>query len=287
LSRSALLDLLPDFSSGGRRQAPPRPPGFEPLVEDAGMREGFSTLGMSSGFPGLAGEPDFAAGADPFAETPGLMPEIDIGDEPPSLDLSDLAPAESEPGAGLGTEAPIDLMEEPFPEDAAAGPVPELGAGQDLAPDDDPDETATGITAHELLEAAHRAEINDIETAHRKEMEELVSVRIPGLRDEVAEVIAAELAPLLATCLRDEQVTKTLDALVAEVKSALADTDAVGFELRGPQALLEAFEEKWPEGGAPVKLVAADSVDLVARIDKTVISTRLAEVDRLIQEALS
>jgi len=286
LSRSALLDLLPDFSSGGRRQPPPRAPGFEPLVQDAGSREGFTSLGMSAGFSGLSVEPDFGGAADPFGDQPALMPEIDMGAEPPSLDLSDLAPEEADPTGGLGTEAPIDLIDEPFT-DEAGETFPDLAAQEDMVLDEESEETATGIAAHELLEAAHRAELNDVETAHRKEIEDLVSTRIPNLRNEVAEAIAAELAPLLASCLREEQVAKTLDALVAEVAAVLEDTEAVAFELRGPQHLLSAFEEKWSDGSAPVKLVPADSMDLVARIDKTVISTRLSEIDQLIQEALS
>jgi len=293
LSRSALLDLLPDFSSGGRRQAPPRAPGFEPLVHDAGTREEFSTLGMPAGFSGISGGSELGGTIDPFAEELGLMPEIDIGEEPPSLDLSDLAPDEPGLDGGLSTEEPVDLMEEPVdlmgePSIGETEDIPsDLPVQENVELDEEADENANGIAAHELLEAAHRAELNDVETAHRVEMEELISSRIPKLRDEVAEVIAAELAPLLATCLREEQVSKTIDALVAEVTSALHDSDAVGFELRGPQELLSTFEEKWPDGDAPVKLVPSDGVDLVARIDKTVISTRLSEVDRLIQEALS
>jgi hypothetical protein len=286
LSRSALLDLLPDFSSGGRRQAPPRAPGFEPLVQDAGSREEFSALGMPSGFPGLSAEPETDAVIDPFSEEPGLMPEIDMGEESPPLDLSDLAPAESDPAAGLNTEEPIDLMEE-VPVEEPGDTAPDFPDQEEIGLDEESEETATGIAAHELLEAAHRAELNDIETAHRREIEELVSSRIPKLRDEVVETLAGELAPLLATCLREEQVARTLDVLVGEVTAALRDSGAVSFELRGPQNLLTAFEEKWPEESAPVKLVPADGVDLVARIDKTVISTRLSELDRLLQEALS
>lgn len=286
MSRSALLDLLPDFSNGGRRQPPPRATGFEPLVQDAGSREEFSALGMPSGFPGLSAEPELGALADPFAEDPGLMPEIDMGEQPPSLDLSDLAPAESDPAGGLSTEEPIDLMDEPSADDAD-DVAPDFPDQESILLDEEAEETAAAVAAHELLEAAHRAELNDVETAHRKEMEELVSSRIPKLRDEVVEAVAAELAPLLATCLRAEQVARTLDVLVAEVASALRASDALGFELRGPQELLAAFEEKWTDDGAPVTLIPGDGVDLVARIDKTVISTRLSEVDRLIQEALS
>lgn len=286
MSRSDLLDLLPDFSSGRRRQAPPRAAGFEPLVQDAGSREGFTSLGMPAGFPGLSEEPDFGGAADPFAGDAALVPEIDLGEEPPSLDLSDLASDEPDPFAGLTTEEPVDLIDEPL-SDETGDLAPDMTVREDIGLDEEPEDTGTGIAAHELLEAAHRAELNDLETAHRKEIGELVSERIPRLRDEVAEAIAAELAPILAACLREDQVDKTLNALVAEVASVLGDTNAVGFELRGPQELLSAFQEKWSDESAPAKLVPAEGMDLVARIDKTVISTRLSELDRLIQEVLS
>ncbi|MFZ2102079.1 MAG: hypothetical protein WAU86_16095 [Oricola sp.] len=280
MSRSALLDLLPDFSRGGRRSAPPRAHGFEPLVEDAQSRERFSTLGMSSGFTGFPPEPDFG-GPDIFGGEPELLSDIDLGVETTALDLAGMGIDDGDfAGGGLSTEASVDLMEKPAADVDFAG-VDGFG------PQVEYEEEATGITAHELLEAAHRAEINDIEVAHRGQMEEFVSATIPKLRADIVDTIADQLAPLLSGYLREAHLAKTLDALSARIAKLLEDSEAVGFELHGPKDLLSAFSERWPEGSVPPKLVPADGVDLVARIDKSVVATRLAEVDRLIQEALS
>ena len=280
MSRSALLDLLPDFSQGGRRSAPPRAQGFEPLVDEAQSREGFSTLGISSGFTGFPPEPEFGA-PDVFGGEPEMLSDIDFGAESPALDLAGMGIDEGDfAGAGLSTEASVDMMEEPADED-------DFDGGDGFGSQMEYEQDATGITAHELLEAAHRAEINDIEVAHRSQMEELVSATIPKLRADIVDTIADQLAPLLSGVLREAHLAKTLDALSARITRLLEDSEAVGFELRGPEVLLSAFSERWPEGSVSPKLVPADGVDLVARIDKSVVATRLAEVDRLIQEALS
>lgn len=270
MSRSALLHLLPDFSEAQPRPAPSREPGFEPLVHEALSRDEFTTLDMPAGFTGLDPDP-FAEPEDPFA---------DIGSDTDTseLDLPDLEADVDDLPDPFGGEPGLDSLYEP---EAALPPAdrpePDQGFG----------ETDDGVPAHEMLEEAHRAEIERIEAAHREALDHLVTTAIPKIKEDVVAAIAADLAPLLAGRIRADIVSHTLDSLAAEVAALLEDTDAVGFELRGPENLLSAFMDKWSGDASQVRLVPGNEIDLVVRVERSVLATRLSEVDRLLQEAMS
>jgi len=73
--------------------------------------------------------------------------------------------------------------------------------------------------------------------------------------------------------------------LQQKIIELLDDSSALTFELRGPEYLVSAFLDSWSGDASQVKAVAGDGVDLVARVDRTVVATRLSELDRLIEEA--
>jgi hypothetical protein len=263
LSRFSLLHLLPDFSDSVPVLATRRDPGFEPLVRDALERNVFSSIHVPNGFAGLAADSYIVD--DPFEdfENPLMMePETDIlsavdGGEDPSFatDLHDL----NLPAAALGPDSLVG----------------------DTAFEDD------GIAVNELLEASHREEIDRLETAHREALDNFLSTAISKAKDEVIDTIASELAMLLAERIRADIVEDTMGALTDAVRAIVEDTGAIGFELRGPENLILDFQARWPSDGARITTVAADIPDLVVRIEKSVISTRLAEVDQIVQEAVS
>ena len=281
MSRSALLDLLPDLSQGRPHQHPAREPGFEPLVLEANSHEEFSSLGMPAGF--TAASADHAPEIDPFADP--LSGFEDVSEQQP-LDLPDIDIDAADLPGGLSAEEPIDILGEAAMDLGETDALPPA----DITPPAGGEEPAggdVGIAAHELLEASHRADIAELEAAHRDEIDRLVSTAIPKIREDVTAAIAAELVPLLVNRIRADVVDKTLQALASEVTGLLEDNDAVRFELHGPQALLSGFMEKWNGDAASVKLVAGNSPDLVAHVDRTVIATRLSEVDRLFEEAMA
>jgi hypothetical protein len=270
LSRSALLHLLPDFSEAQPRPAPSREPGFEPLVHEALSRDEFTTLDMPAGFTGLNADP-FAEPADPFADIGSAM---DAGE----LDLSGLEADVDDLPDPFGGEPGLDSL---YESETALPPADLLDLDQGSGGAED------GAAVREMLEEAHRAEIERIEAAHREALDHLVTTAIPKIKEDVVAAIAADLAPLVSGRIRADIVTDTLDSLVAEVTALLEDTDAVGFELRGPEGLLSAFMDKWSGDASQVRLVPGSEIDLVARVGRSVLATRLFEIDRLLQEAMS
>lgn len=285
MARSSLLNLLPDFSEG--QSAPRRRPSdFEPLVGAALSKEEFSTLGMPVGFMGLGEDTPSDEFADPFAEVAEAEGLDDLGDLGDLADLTSGDPAipdlQDELADVLGE------LEAPEPELDAIGPP--LGETEDPALSapglgDIDMAAADAIAAQEALETAHREEIERLQQEHREAMGALLEMALPKVKQEVAEAIASDLAPLMAGRIRAGLVEKTIAALQEKIVELLDDSSVLTFELSGPEYLVSAFLDSWSGDASQVKAIAGDGVDLVARIDRTVVATRLSELDRLIEEA--
>jgi hypothetical protein len=286
VARSGLLNLLPDFSEG---QTAPRqhPSGFEPLVHAALSKEEFSTLGMPVGFMGAGPGAEPESEIDPFAELAGTETGDldDLGGfadlTAPDTDRPDLEGELADILGGLESpEMASDSLEPLSAETDMAGPS--------LAGLDDVDiAAADAIAAHEALEAAHREEIERLQEAHREALNSLLTEAIPKVKQEVADALATDLAPLMAGRLRAGLVDTTLEALRQKMAELLDDASALSFDLRGPEYLISAFLDAWSGDASQVRAIADDGVDLVARIDRTVIATRLSELDRFIEEAVA
>ena len=281
MASSSLLNLLPDFSEG--QSAPRRhPSGFEPLVGAALSKEEFSTLGMSVGFIGLGDATPTEDSPDPFAEA----------GEDEAGDLDDLADLTSDDSGlpGLQDELADVLgeLEAPMPDlDFPGSPVGELEEPipSESGLDDIDIAAADAIAAQGALETAHKEEIERLQQEHREAMDALLDTALPRMKQEVAEAIASDLAPLMAGRIRAGMFDQTIAAMQQKIIELLDDSSVLTFELRGPEHLVSAFLDTWSGDASQVKAVAGDGVDLVARIDRTVVATRLSELDRLIEEA--
>ncbi|WP_370321225.1 hypothetical protein [Oricola sp.] len=281
MASSSLLNLLPDFSEG--QSAPRRhPSGFEPLVGAALSKEEFSTLGMSVGFIGLGDATPTEDSPDPFAEAG----EAEAGDLD---DLADLTSDDSGlPGLQDELADVLGELEAPMPDlDFPGSPVGELEEPIPSEPglDDIDIAAADAIAAQGALETAHKEEIERLQQEHREAMDALLDTALPRMKQEVAEAIASDLAPLMAGRIRAGMFDQTIAAMQQKIIELLDDSSVLTFELRGPEHLVSAFLDTWSGDASQVRAVAGDGVDLVARIDRTVIATRLSELDRLIEEA--
>lgn len=284
MARSSLLTLLPDFSEG--QSAPRRrAPDFEPLVGAALSKEEFSSLGMPVGFMGLGEETPLEDLVDPFADTAEHDADTlgDLGD------LADLTPGD----AGLPDlqDELADVLGELELPEAELDPLASLLAEPDEpapsapGPDDIDVAAADAIAAQEALETAHRQEIERLQQEHRDALGALLETALPKAKQEIADAIASDLAPLMAGRIRAGLAEKTIAALQEKILEILDDASVVTFELRGPEYLVSAFLDSWSGDASQVRAVADDGVDLVARIDRTVVATRLSELDRFIEEA--
>lgn len=282
MARSDLMSLLPDFTET-RPEQPRRhaAPGFEPLVHAALDREEFTSLDMPMGFfaPMESDEPGI--GDDPFADL--AMPEL--GQDPALGELPDLVDSGGDEEGDLGDEL-ANLLGDigdslRSPEFARPAPLPVTGLEDvDLS-------AADAIAAQEALEAAHREEIDRLNGEHREAMRTVMDEALPKAKQEILDALSAELGPLMAGRLREGFVRTSLDALAGQLAELLDDGSALSFDLHGPEYLISAFVEDWSGDANQIRAVPSDGVDLIARIDRTVIATRLSEFDRLMQEAVA
>ena len=275
MSRAKLFDVLPDLMTGPPPRREARAPGFEPLVAEAAGRPDFVPIDMSAPFTG-ATEPD-PLQADPLQVLAGdadlsKVIDLDIDFDGPALEplgqpVDEPMPGESDP---VMPAAAPDLPD-----------VPDL-SGLPGLPESAPAIPAETAPADAAAGAAHNDEIARLETVYQMALHDIVDTAIPKVREDITAAIAGELAPLVATRIRGSLADHMVSALVAEVSELLVDSDAVSFELKGPERLLLSFREQWADDNPPVRLVAADTVDLVAKVGRTVLATRLADVDRLL-----
>ncbi|WP_421855197.1 hypothetical protein [Oricola sp.] len=280
MSRAKLFDVLPDLMTGPPPRREARASGFEPLVAEAAGRPDFVPIDMSAPFTG-ATEPDPLQVLAGDADLGGVI-DLDIDLDGPAL----------EP-LGQPADDPLSPFAGPMPGERD----PVVPAAAPILPDlpDVPDRSgltglpeaahaipADGPPADAAAEAAHNDEIARLETVYQMALHDIVDTAIPKAREDITAAIAGELAPLVATRIRGSLADHMVSALVAEVSELLVDSDAVSFELKGPERLLLSFREQWADDNPPVRLVAADTVDIVAKVGRTVLATRLADVDRLL-----
>lgn len=292
MSRSGLFHLLPDLDREAPRPARRGRQTFEPLVVRAGMVDRFEDLDMAFGTEAANGslksDDPFASLGESFEESNDLSAFGDLADLSGNADLDFPDPAEfaasSEFADVLAETEGVDLaaLDDPFA-DAATPAFPGLAekSGPSVA-----DELAAATAREAAAQSAHREEIDRLEKDHRAAIARLASEAIPAMREQVASELAAQIAPLLARRLRSDLVATTVAALTEEVKAILAESGAVVVEVRGSETLVSTFREQWDVDGVSVRTVVADGPDLVVRIDKAVMATRLGEFDRIIAEAI-
>jgi hypothetical protein len=90
------------------------------------------------------------------------------------------------------------------------------------------------------------------------------------------------LAGLLTPFLTRHALEQSLADFVRLVASAASDQENAFVELRGPSDLLEVVSQKLAQENIPVRAIERESTDISARIDSTVLETRMEEwVQRL------
>jgi uncharacterized protein with gpF-like domain len=185
----------------------------------------------------------------------------------------------------------IDLSAEP----GVFADEPDTGMGVDLLQASDTDEYPTAndleagaqTTPPDTTQDDVREEIDRIEAVYQAALQDMIETALPRAREQIVDAVLDQLAPFLTRHVRDSMADRMISAMMAEISEALESQDAVSFELTGPESLLQRFREQWPDENRPAKLAVSDDIDLVARIGKSVLMTRLAEIDRTLQEFAS
>lgn len=112
-----------------------------------------------------------------------------------------------------------------------------------------------------------------------EEEAERLSAEIKAEFEAGAQALREALARLLAPFLRRQFLEISLDDFIETLRSAAADPerDKAYVELEGPPDLVDAVTEKLSRDNIACRAVTRDSFDITARIDNTIIESRMEE----------
>lgn len=176
-------------------------------------------------------------------------------------------------------------------ESADAGPAIDLsGDGIATQPEPSASHEGSGATAEpdpELLARDEKiaeltAQIEALESAHAAEIARLVEQAVPAMADGVTAAVRSTLGAVLAHPLMNVIETAAVDRFCAELAAMVKAGEGVAVRLSGPERLLEAVREGWPEDLAAPDMEATETAELVAIADTAVLSTRLEEARSLL-----
>ena len=124
------------------------------------------------------------------------------------------------------------------------------------------------------LEALRATWVEEEGTRIAQVIQQDIESSIGKIRDAIGHV----LAPFLTDSAR----TRSLEDFIETVRSAALDEANPLIELRGPPDLLEVTKERLSREQISLRTVETDSVDIAAKINSTLIETRMEEwVQRL------
>ena len=189
------------------------------------------------------------------------------------------APAfQSSPAFGL--DEPDAGMGEPFAMPAALPPV-------DIEAERAEAHAAGRAEAEAELVARHEAEIASLKEAQRAEAEALraryeqdyaaaLAERFSALSFEVGELVAAQVAHVLAPVMNEVLTKGAVADLARMVAEGLPEGEGLTITVKGPANLFEQLKSHFGEAAPVFRHVEMQDVDLTVEFGDTVLVTRMA-----------
>jgi len=181
---------------------------------------------------------------------------------------------------------------------AAAPPAPEPAPQPDMGALIAEAVALAEVAVERRLADAHRAELEAGREAHKAEadaflqslggdMGALICGRIDAMQAAVVDLVGDQVARLVGGLLGKDLQERSLAALAASVREAVADTDAVRIRVAGPSSLYETLKAALGPHAANLEFTDAPGFDLTVAIDDAVFETRMAEWSAALSQVLS
>jgi hypothetical protein len=133
----------------------------------------------------------------------------------------------------------------------------------------------------------HAAEME----ALRAELESLAAQTIPqAIADRsagIAELIAGDIAEVLAPLLDEAIRARILDRLVDELRGALELENASQITVTGPEGLVSALCERLGADAERVVVRHSEGIDIEIEVDRTRLTSRICDWTQALRESLS
>lgn len=137
------------------------------------------------------------------------------------------------------------------------------------------------------LSARHAAEIASREEAHAAELAALaeryegqyaaaLAERFATMAAGTADLVAAQVAPVLAPLLGEALTARAVSDLAAMVAEGLQAGEGMTITVKGPESLFEKLKSHFAEPAPVFRHVEMQDVDLTVEFGETVLVTRMA-----------
>ncbi|WP_299866081.1 hypothetical protein [uncultured Hoeflea sp.] len=197
----------------------------------------------------------------------------------PDFEMAGLPPIPVSPGTAPQSAEPAEPAIDLEAERARARAEGEAAARAEL--------TREHAAEREAAENRHAAEL----AALRAELESLAAQAVPqavtARTSELADLVAGDVAQVLAPLIDDAISTRILAELSGEIRAALELDNAGQITLTGPEGLMSALRDKIGADDGRLTIRHADHVDIEVEIDRTRFETRLAAWAKALQECLA
>lgn len=152
--------------------------------------------------------------------------------------------------------------------------------------------------AADLLTATHQAELEAERSRHLEEVNELrmqfeqdfsttLAARFDQLASELSESIGEQVARVVAPFLERALSEQMIGQLAAAIAEVLADQEGIRISVSGSPSMFDSLKTALGDRAAQLEFTEGEAFDLTARLDDTVMSTRLSEWADTLREVLS
>lgn len=232
--------------------------------------------------------PDFAvADRETVPHRTAFVPII-AGSEPASGQFETLAPGEagSADANAIARNAARDAyaqQDQPKPDEAAADQEAELDRQWEAA---ERSHEAQAGAAEELTEK-HEAELNSLRAVHAAEVASLTVHAIEDMETRIGQAIQGHLVSILGAVLSSQHQKRTVAQFAEKISDMVRDGRGVQIRVSGPQQLLDALRAELGDGAKRYLLVPAETTELEAVIDESILSTRFGEWHSALERVLA
>lgn len=250
--------LLPDFGEEERRLDPVSGEGFVPFGRVPDRQSEHGEIAFAPHRP----SPSTDGGAADNTDPRHLGPDTDqVSSDAPAA--AGAAALQAKLNAAFAGDEADTLAQAP---------------GSDI----DAPRPAAALDAHmqeqQALVAQLHAQIEAMQAAHDAELAQLAARATSAATDAAVSAVMEGLSELLSHPIFEATTDLALIRFRDELTALLGATDAVTVQVRGPGDLLERLRAHWPEGVDQPDMVETEGLELVARVDRAVLSTRIEEL---------
>ncbi|MBX4865695.1 hypothetical protein HJA87_06765 [Rhizobium bangladeshense] len=126
------------------------------------------------------------------------------------------------------------------------------------------------------LAEGHARELEELKLRYEVEAAAVIASRVRDMAEEVAQLVSAGAAMVIAPVMTEALAAKAAESLAALLRDAILEGAAGPIVVRGPTSLFDILKTELGDHVAAVRHIEADDIDLSVEIGESVVVTRMS-----------